>query len=385
MTPNLRPFLTTARVRKLHAAMAAVALLACEPDPSTTGPGPGDNAAQLRLICQFASDDGLFAGGARDGIPALVNPPLVPASHPDAQYVERYARRTLPLGGPVEARVVGLMVDDTPVAIPHNILWWHEIVNVDLGGRRLAITYCPLTGSALVFDATAAGTQRFGVSGLIFENNLVMFDEETGSLWSQMCLSASLGDRQGTRLVQIPATEMRWDAWKKRHPETLVVSSQTGFDRVYDENPYESYETSDFLLFGLRRPVDDRRPLKERVLGIPDGDGGIAIPFGVLAQIGSTAAFRTTIAGEVVQVLWDGEARAARAFYPRTDDGTEIFLRTEGTGFVDNVTGSTWNVEGRALEGPLAGSSLVAHEGSFVAFWFAWSAFHPKTLLWTSE
>lgn len=385
MTPNLRPFLTTARVRKLQAAMAAVALFACEGDPSTTGPGPGANAAQVRLLCQFASDDGLFAGAARDGIPALVNPPLVPASHPDAQYVERYARRTLPLGGPVEARVVGLMVDDTPVAIPHNILWWHEIVNVDLGGRRLAITYCPLTGSALVFDATAAGTQRFGVSGLIFENNLVMFDEETGSLWPQMCLSASVGDRQGTRLVQIPATEMRWDAWKKRHPETLVVSSQTGFDRVYDENPYESYETSDFLLFGSRLPIDDRRPLKERVLGIPDGDGGIAIPFGVLAQIGSTAAFRTTIAGEVVQVLWDGEARAARAFYPRTDDGTEISLRTEGTGFVDKVTGSTWNVEGRALKGPLAGSSLVAHEGSFVAFWFAWSAFHPNTLLWVEE
>ena len=192
--------------------MAAVALLACERAPSATGPGPGDGAAQLRLLCQFVSDDGLFAGAARDGIPALVNPPLVPASHPDAQYVERYARRTLPSGGPVEARVVGLMVDDTPVAIPHNILWWHEIVNVDLGGRRLAITYCPLTGSALVFDATAAGTQRFGVSGLIFENNLVMFDEETGSLWSQMCLSASLGDRQGTQLVQIPATEMRWDA-----------------------------------------------------------------------------------------------------------------------------------------------------------------------------
>jgi hypothetical protein len=96
---------------------------------------------------------------------------MVPLGHPDAQYVDEYAK--LAAGDPdsPEPRVVGLVVDGTPIAVPHNILWWHEIVNADLGGRRLTISYCPLTGSALAFDATAAQTQRFGVSGLIFQNN----------------------------------------------------------------------------------------------------------------------------------------------------------------------------------------------------------------------
>lgn len=363
------------------AATAALLLAACQSDPSTSvTETPGDAGAQLSLLCQLTTDV-LFAGGVRNEIPSLLNPALVPLSDPGARYLDDYAQ-----SGVVEARVVGLIIDDTPIAIPHNILWWHEIVNIDLGGRRLAISYCPLTGSALVFDLTAAGVQRFIISGLIFQNNLVMLDEETETLWAQMCSQAGIGDRQGTQLVQIPAIEMLWVAWKTRHPNTLVISSETGFDRNYARNPYEFYVVNDMLLFPLRDSVDPRRPLKERVLGIPDGGGGgIAIPFGELTGSAETTVIQTEIAGEIVQVLWDREARAAMAFYPRTTDGADATLRPVGTGFVDQETGSVWNVEGRAVSGPLAGSSLVAHEGSFVAYWFAWSAFHPLTRIWTGE
>lgn len=363
------------------AATAALLLAACQSDPSTSvTETPGDAGTQLSLLCQLTTDV-LFAGGVRNEIPSLLNPALVPLSDPGARYLDDYAQ-----SGVVEARVVGLVIDDTPIAIPHNILWWHEIVNIDLGGRRLAISYCPLTGSALVFDLTAAGVQRFIISGLIFQNNLVMLDEETETLWAQMCSQAGIGDRQGTRLVQIPAIEMLWVAWKTRHPTTLVISSETGFDRNYARNPYEFYVVNDMLLFPLRDSVDPRRPLKERVLGIPDGGGGgIAIPFGELTGSAETTVIQTEIAGEIVQVLWDREARAAMAFYPRTTDGADATLRPVGTGFVDQETGSVWNVEGRAVSGPLAGSSLVAHEGSFVAYWFAWSAFHPLTRIWTGE
>ena len=363
------------------AATAALLLAACQGDSSTSFTEvPGDSGAQLSLLCQLTPDV-LFAGGAsRNGIPSLLNPALVPLSDPGATYLDDYAQ-----SGAVEARVVGLVIDDTPIAIPHNVLWWHEIVNIDLGGRRLAISYCPLTGSALVFDLTAAGVQRFSVSGLIFQNNLVMLDEETESLWSQMCSLAGIGDRQGTQLVQIPAIEMLWVAWKARHPGTLVISSETGFDRNYTQNPYEFYVVNDLLLFPLRDSVDPRRPLKERVLGIPDGAGGIAIPFSELTGSAETTVIQTEIAGEIIQVLWDREARAAMAFYPRTADGRDVTLRPEGAGFVDQETGSVWNVEGRAVSGPLAGSSLVPHEGAFVAFWFAWSAFHPLTRIWTGE
>lgn len=363
------------------AATAALLLAACQSDSSTSNTEvPGDAGSQLSLLCQLTTDV-LFAGGVRNEIPSLLNPALVPLSDPGARYLDDYAQ-----SGVVEARVVGLVIDGTPIAIPHNILWWHEIVNIDLGGRRLAISYCPLTGSALVFDLTDAGVQRFIISGLIFQNNLVMLDEETETLWAQMCSQAGIGDRQGTQLVQIPAIEMLWVAWKTRHPGTLVISSETGFDRDYARNPYEFYVANDLLLFPLRDSVDPRRPLKERVLGIPDGgSGGIAIPFGELTGSAETTVIQTQIAGEIVQVLWDREARAAMAFYPRTEDGGDVTLRPEGAGFVDQETGSVWNVEGQAVSGPLAGASLVAHHGAFVAYWFAWSAFHPLTRIWTGE
>ncbi len=367
-------------MRATPALLLTVGLLACGDTPLLPGEGP-IGGVDPSFQCRFFSDDLFAAGASRDGIPALVNPPLVLATHPDAQYVEQYARGN----PPVEARVVGLVVDGVPVAIPHNILWWHEIVNLDLGGRRLTVSYCPLTGSTLVFDATAAGTQRFGVSGLILENNLVMFDEETGSLWPQMCQLASAGDRAGTRLVQVPAVEMLWDTWKTRHPETMVVSSDTGWDREYTRNPHEGYELSDVLFFPSQDSIDARRPMKERVLGIPDGAGGLAIPFGVLEQAGNIVAFSTTVAGELIQVLWDGEARAARAFFPRTTDGTAVSIQTANGQFVDTATGSVWNIEGLAMQGPLAGSQLAIQESSFVAYWFAWAAFHPDTRLWTQE
>jgi hypothetical protein len=127
----------------------------------------------------------LFDGGVgRGGIPSLLNPPLVPRDHPAASYVDEYAAFAATDAGSVEARVVALVVEGTPIGIPHNILWWHEIVNLDVGGRRLVVTYCPLTGSSLVFDITGTALDRLGVSGLIFENNLVMFDEGTESLAS---------------------------------------------------------------------------------------------------------------------------------------------------------------------------------------------------------
>lgn len=299
--------------------------------------------------------------------------------------MDEYVRRAATDPGAAPARVVGLEVDGQTIAIPHNILWWHEIVHSDRGSRRLAITYCPLTGSALVFDATALGTRRFGVSGLIFQNNLVMFDEETETLWPQLCRAAVAGPREGTELVRVAAVEMAWEAWKDRHPNSLIVSANTGFTREYSRYPYSSYEQTDFLLFPMPRPLDPRRPVKERVFGVPDGDGGNAFPFAELETIGPTAALTIRLGSRDVLVLWDGTARAAAAYLPETTDGERVTLRGAGVGFVDDETGTIWDVEGRALQGPLAGGRLVAHAEAFVAFWFAWAAFHPQTGVFLGE
>lgn len=331
--------------------------------------------------CRVTSDN-LFDGGpGRDGIPSLINPPLVPLDDPEAAYVDQYVQTREEFEA--EARVVALLVGDRAFAIPYNVLWWHEIVNVDVVGRRVAITYCPLTGSPMAFDVSDAGTERLGVSGLIFQNNLVMFDPETESLWPQLCGRAVEGPRTGKELVPVPIIDMAWEAWKARHPNSLVPSENTGFDRNYDRYPYGGYENNTFLLFPQEQ-IDDRRPMKERVLGIPDGDGGEAFPFGEFDGAG-TLAVSTQRGSDDIVILWDGDARAAAAFFPRTSDGQSVTVRSAGTGFVDAETGSNWNVEGRAVAGPLAGARLEPFPDATVAYWFAWAAFHPETLIWERE
>jgi hypothetical protein len=220
----------------------------------------------------------IFDGGpGKDGIPALSNPRLVRIDDPGAQYLRE------------EDRVIGLLVDGQPIAVPLNIEWWHEIVNFDLGSRHLAVSHCPLTGSSLVFDRAAAENGTFGVSGLLFMNNLIMYDRGTAeSFWPQMLRGARCGPKTGTDLLMFPALEMTWTGWKSLHPDTKVVSSETGVARDYRVYPYGNYDQPDnpSLLFPMPAGIDQRRPPKERVLGIPQGpDGGIALPFGALRQL----------------------------------------------------------------------------------------------------
>ncbi len=388
MTRSPRNFAFLASAGRAYALVAALALAGCEAGPAEAPDDPGtENPFTPEILprCQVTSDM-LFSGGAgRGGIPALVNPTLVPRSHPDAQYLDDYVRLAEGRDDLPDARVVGMVVDGTPVAIPYNILWWHEIVNVELGGRVLAVTYCPLTGSAIVFDATAAGAGRFGVSGLIFRNNLVMFDVETESLWPQMCEGAAIGSKQGTQLVRVRGFEMLWEAWKARYPETLVVGSDTGFDFNYMLYPYGFYEVDEFLLFATEAPVDPRVPFKERVLGIPGEDGGIALPFSTLESSGTTTIIQLGIDRGTALVLWDAGAGTAAAYLPQTTAGEPVTIRAVADHFVDTETESSWNVEGVAVEGPMTGARLAIYDGAFVAFWFAWSEFNPNTRIWTVE
>jgi hypothetical protein len=360
----------------------SVLVASCDDAPgngSRSGLSGPQTPPDFQLQCDIPVGS-IFVGNAgRDRIPSLVNPPLVAADDPGVGYLARYAaikadRVLLP-----DVRVLGVVIDGKPIAVPHNILWYHEIVNVDVGVQRYAISYCPLTGSAIVFDATAVGTERFGVSGLLYNNNLIMFDPETESLWPQMSLSARCGRLIGTRLLTIPGIDMRWDAWKDLHPDTKVVSEATGYQFDYTAYPYDLYESGPFVLFP--QEVDPRREMKERVLGIPDGAGGVAFPFEELEARGTRVVVSREVGGRSLLVLWDSEARAARAYEPRTGSGPATVI-SQGSSFMDTETGSSWNVEGVAIAGSRVGEQLLPITDSFVAFWFAWAGFYPDTELW---
>jgi len=338
--------------------------------------GCGDATRSVEPSGPFACsipEDLIFSGGpGKDGIPALTNPRLVGAGDPGTEYLRD------------DDRVIGLFLDGQAVAVPHNIGWWHEIVNFDAGDQRIAVTFCPLTGSSLAFDRKAVGGAELGVSGLLYLSNLIMYDRNTEeSLWPQMLTAAACGPRDGTRLDMVPVAEMTWSGWRTLHPTTRVIADDPRRNRNYRFYPYDDYDRpNNGWLISPVPTIDPRRPPKERVLGIPGGGGGgVVFPFGSLDEIGAVAAVTaTTVAGPVV-VFWDRSRQAAVAHFPRAGD-QHLSFEVRGDALVDVETQSVWTVDGLAVSGPLKNERLAMVPEAFVSFWFAWASFNPYAIVW---
>lgn len=358
-------------------ALATVSAAGCSGDAGTS---PDDGGLILTVLCQEIQDE-IVSAGPRGGIPALTDPDLVGPDSPLIDFL-------LPTD-----RVIGLEINGEYLAIPHNILWWHEIANfIDHG---LTVTFCPLTGSSMVFQRQGDEGDEFGVSWLLFKNNLVMYDRAGSgveeSLWPQMLAGARCGPSEGQDLVMYPALEIEWADWKALHPDTRVLSGATGFGRDYTRYPYGDYEVEDNIAtLDPLDEFDDRRPPKERVLGIPYRDGGgIAFPFGALRSVGDLAAIQATVgsADEAsalsvpIVVFWDSRAAAAMAYGTSIAGQSLTFEVRDGT-FVDLEKGSQWSIEGKALSGPFVGKSLDKIAEAYVSFWFAFSTFYPNPGLW---
>lgn len=348
----------------------AAGTVACGEDSLSTSPEAEPD--QGGVFCSVPSSQ-LHSGLVPDAIPALENPPLVNPDHPEASYVDD------------DERVIGLLLDGKPIAVPLNLIRQHEIANFTRGDESIAVSYCPLTGSSIVFDRSAVGSVALGVSGLLHHNNLVLYDrEDPASFFTQMKLGDAVCGpraRQGVSLDLVPSIELLWKAWKRLHPETLVVSNDPDpdFDRGdYDVNVFADYERIDNPFVIASMEIDPRRPPKERVLGVPaSGDGGPVFPFGVLR--GSERRAISTLSGTVV-VFWDESAEAAVAFDTEIDGERLSFVATD-TGYRDEMTGSEWRLDGLATSGPLEGRRLEQVAGAFVSFWFAWAAFFPETVI----
>jgi hypothetical protein len=351
--------------------LAAAAACSGDANPAALTPGSGTTPpGESGAVCSIPLSDIFDGGVGRDGIRSLENPKRVPVDHVEASYL-------IP-----EDRVIGVEVDGQAIAVPHNILWWHEIVNFDIGDTKLAVTFCPLTGSSMVFDRSAVAGSEFGVSGLLFRNNLIMFDRDTESLWPQMMRESTCGVGTGSRLPLYPAIEMNWTGWKALHPEGSVLSSQTGFSRSYTRYPYGDYDDVDNPETLFPHPdVSERRPPKERVLGVVQGsDGGTVFPFGVLGRR-PVRAVHVRSSGRDAVVLWDRAAESAMAYFRDPDVGT-LGFKVEADQIVDEETGSVWAVNGLAVSGPLAGTRLEPVPDAYVAFWFSWVTFQPETSVW---
>ncbi len=280
-------------------------------------------------------------------------------------------------------------------AYPVQILMWHEIVNDVVGGVPLAVTYCPLCNSAIAFNRTVEDSvTTFGTSGRLFNANLVMYDRATETLWNQLDGRAVIGQRTGQVLEQLPSPMISWANVKESHPDAQVLDrDSTGFSRAYGSNPYTGLDNPDGNPFLFNGEVDVRAKAMQRIVAIENGEDAAAWTLDAV----SGAAATTTVgefAGQPLAIFWEpGQASALEN--ERTDngrdvgnvgvfsplvDGRELTFRTEGEDFIDNETGSTWNILGTAVSGELQGSEL--ERVTFVrTFWFSWAAFRPGTTL----
>ena len=270
----------------------------------------------------------LSGGPGRDGIPSLDYPKFVFAQ--DASYLKK------------EDRVLGIEVNGISRAYPIRILNYHEIVNDIVGGEAIVVSYCPLCGSGMAFNAEIGSKSfEFGVSGLLYNSDVLLYDRQTGSLWSQILKTSVTGAMRGTLLTAIPLTHTTWQDWYVRHPQTDVLSPETGYRRNYRADPYPGYSRSGKLYF----PVQEESrlyPRKTMVMGLEIDGEFKAYPFPELEK--GPKSFADEFNGKRLDVLYDSANETARIL---AEDGDEL--------------------------------------PTLMTFWFAWYAFHPDSVIYSVE
>ena len=281
---------------------------------------------------QFPNNLMVSGGVPRDGIPALTNPGFVPPGSTELRYLQD------------SDLVLGVVMDSVVKAYPEKILWSHEIVNDMIGSEKIIVTLCPLTGTGLVFRAPENGN---------------IIDE----------------------LELLPVVETTWMKWKELYPQTTAISMNTGFGFVYNTYPYGSYRSENTLpLFPLRTgDIDTRFPPKHTVLGLLQGDVRKAYPF---SKLENDPVVNDVINGREVLIVSDMTQKLAIPYDRTVNQQLLNFTFVSDTVFkmIDNETGSSWNIKGEAMSGPMVGNTLEQIP-AYNAFWFAWAIFWPQTLV----
>lgn len=367
----------------MTAALALVALgaAACTsgaPEAGSDGPSPAPSRESPPPLVDPSQ---IVSGGPPpDGIPPIDEPKFEPASAVTS-LVDKEPVIAVEIGG--DAR-----------AYPAQVLLWHEIVNDTVGDVPVAVTYCPLCNTGIVFERPTIDGELldFGTSGKLYHSNLVMYDRQTESYWPQALGQAVTGPLTGTELDLVPAQMLSWEDWRRANPDGKVLTRDTGDRRSYGTNPYVGYDQPGSRPFLFDGDIDPRLQPMERVLGVRVGKHAVAFPYGELRSDTGWGSGRARVGGRSVVVFWKAgtlsavdaatiadsrDVGATGAFDPHVD-GRVLTFQAGNEGIVDVETGSRWDLLGRAFEGPLAGRELDRVVG-IESFWFDWAAFFPTT------
>lgn len=268
-----------------------------------------------------------YGGPPRDGIPSIDNPQFIEPA--EAEFLNK------------DDRVLGISINGVAKAYPIRIMDWHEIVNDKFKDDEVVVTYCPLCGSGIAFYSRVDGKSLdFGVSGLLYNSDVLMYDRQTKSLWSQIMFKAVSGPSKGKKLEPIITENTNWKDWKNRHPNTLVLFTNTGHHRDYNYSAYSQYKNSEALYFPVNNE-SSKYSRKELVLGVEVKGKYKAYPYVELRKSKSNV-IEDNVNGKTIQIKYDKESGSARVINPDA-------------------------------------KSIKAS----VMYWFAWFTFHPETKVYT--
>ena len=310
-------------------------------------------------------------GQPPDGIPPIGKPKYLTAAKAENK-----------TGISDESVVFGVDYEGTTKAYPQFVLVWHEIVNEEVNGQNLSITYCPLTGSVIGYKGVIGEkSTTFGTSGRLLNSNLVMYDRLSGtkSYWPQILGRSVQGPHLGDKLDFFPVIWTTWGRWKKKHPETQILSSDTGFIRAYGRDPYGSYQKKGTYyqkggpMFGVMEKSNRFQP-KKVVVGIKNKGCTLAVP---KEEFRSIRLVNTELGGEPIVIVYEDVLDTVRAFARTIDGSVRKFKLTEDR-LINKTDGSSWSTDGSPIEGPLADKKL-SPVPFFDVMWFAWYSFYPDT------
>jgi Protein of unknown function (DUF3179) len=291
--------------------------------------GRRDNFAFDSTNLLISRIDIYYGGIPKNGIEALVNPPMV--SPLKAHYLRD------------DDEIAGLTIDGESHAFPLRILNYHEVINTKIGNQSVAITYCPLCKSLMAYDRIKNDKElTFWVSGRLYNSNVLFYTQglRDDPLYSQIMNKQISGEHSGSKMKILPVELTSWKNWKKRYPETKVLSARTGHSKKYYVDPYSEYFNTDRLMFPVMEQ-DGRLPLKSLVLGIWSGDIYRAFPLKEFEKEGKSKEIKVTINNRNVTIYYDHDSKSLRVNKADKD--------------------VSW----------------------MYSFWFAWYAFHPETELYS--
>lgn len=355
----------------LKFSLIAILLLsstACGVEVQTSGDTNGqlNNGEEEWLI----PESEIISAQGKDGIPSIDNPNFSLVSEIDFIPDDRF--------------ILGVKVGDEIRAYPKQIMDYHEVVNDVFDERNVAITYCPLTGTGISIDR---GRSEFGVSGLLFRNNLIMYDRSTESRWSQMQMRSVYGRRKGNNVSELKIIETTWGTWKRIFPKSKVLNKETGYDRDYSNYAYGNSvaDGGSASLFPIKNPDDrlDKFEIVHGVIASPTADEDAVVKAYAIKDFGDSILVINDILNEdEVVVVGSTAHHFAVSYYGELDGKSLVFEAVQDSLpiILKDQEGNRWDLFGQAVSGPRMGQKLTPIR-SYSGYWFAWADFFPNIQL----